>query len=299
MSDPGFHGVWPYLVSPVDGDGQVKAAVLAALVERLIRAGVHGLAPLGSTGEFAYLSWHQKRRVVEVVLEAAAGRVPVAAGVAATTTEAAVRQARAFAGMGVAGIIAVLEAYFPLDEEGVVSYFRAVAEAVPVPVILYTNPNFQRVDLSLDAIVRLAELPNVRYLKDASSNTGRLLSILGRTEGRLRLFAASAHIPLAVMMIGGVGWMAGPACLAPEASVRLYDLCAARRWDEAMETQRRLWRLNEAFARHNLAACVKGGLEMQGFAVGPPLAPQAPLSEAGRRELAAVLDALGALPPSG
>jgi 4-hydroxy-tetrahydrodipicolinate synthase len=229
-----FHGVFPYLVSPVDGDGRVKDGVLARLVDHLIAAGVHGLTPLGSTGEFAYLSWDQRRRVVEVVLEAAAGRVPVVAGVAAATTADAVRQAAAFEAMGCAGVLAVLESYFPVPDDGVVAYFTAVARAVSCPVVLYTNPSFQRSDLSLPAIERLAGLDNVRYLKDASTNTGRLLSILNRVGDRLAVFSASSHVPACVMLLGGVGWMAGPACLIPRQSVRLYELCRAGRWDEAM-----------------------------------------------------------------
>ena len=290
-----FHGVFPYLVSPVDGDGRVKDEVLARLCEHLIAEGVHGLTPLGSTGEFAYLSWPQKRRVVEVTLQAAAGRVPVVAGVAATTTAEAVRQAVELEGMGCAGILAILEAYFPVPEDGVVAYFTALAEAVSCPVVLYTNPQFQRSDLSLDAIERLAELPNIRYLKDASTNTGRLLSIMNRVGDRLGIFSASAHIPACVMLLGGQGWMAGPACLIPRQSVRLYDLCRARRWDEAMALQRELWRLNDLFARYALAACIKGGLALQGFAAGDPLPPQAALTASGRAELRAALQSIGAL----
>src|SRR5690606_1062400 len=109
-----FHGVYPYLVSPIDGDGRVKDSVLARLVDDLVEAGVHGLAPLGSTGEFAYLDWNQRRRVVEVVVEAARGRVPVVAGVAATTIAEAQRQAREMQAIGCDGILAILEAYFPL-----------------------------------------------------------------------------------------------------------------------------------------------------------------------------------------
>ena len=90
----------------------------------------------------------------------------------------------------------------------------------------------------------------------------------------MEVFAASAHIPTCVMMIGGVGWMAGPACVAPRQSVELYELCVRGDWAAAMERQRPLWSLNQAFARHNLAACIKGGLALQGYAVGDPLAPQ-------------------------
>ncbi|TVR98962.1 MAG: dihydrodipicolinate synthase family protein [Rhodospirillales bacterium] len=295
MTQDGFRGVFPYLVSPVDTDGAVMAEPLRRLVDHVIAAGVHGLTALGSTGEFAYLTWDQKQRVVEVTLEAAAGRVPVIAGVAATSTAEACRQARAFAAMGVDGIVAILEAYFPVSEDGVVAYFTAVAESVSLPVVIYTNPSFQRADLTVPAIARLAEVPNILYIKDASFNTGRLLSIIQAVEGRLSVFAASSHIPAAVMLIGGVGWMAGPACLVPAASVELYDHAAAGRWDQAIALQRRLWPLNEAFQRYALAACVKGGLELLGFPVGAPVPPQAPLGDQGRAEVRRALQTAGAL----
>jgi 4-hydroxy-tetrahydrodipicolinate synthase len=284
-----FHGVFPYLVSPVDSNGNVRADVLGRLCDDLIKAGVHGLTPLGSTGEFAYLNPEQRAAVVRTSIEAAQQRVPVVAGVASTSTQDAVAQAKAYQTLGADGILAILEAYFPLSDAQIESYFRAVADAVDIPVVIYTNPQFQRSDLTLDVIARLAEHPRIRYIKDASTNTGRLLSIMNRCGDGIRVFSASAHIPAAVMLIGGVGWMAGPACVVPRQSVALYELCKAKRWDEAMALQRRLWRLNEAFARYNLAACIKAGLAIQGYAVGDPIAPQAALTAEQRAVVEAVL----------
>jgi dihydrodipicolinate synthase/N-acetylneuraminate lyase len=295
MTEPDLHGVFPYLVSPIDEKGEVDADVLARLSRDLIAAGVHGLTPLGSTGEFAYLTWAQRRRVVEVVVQAAAKKVPVVAGVASTTIADAVMQAKEYERLGCDGILAILEAYFPLGDDGVVAYFQAIAEAVSLPVVLYTNPNFQRSDLSLPAIDKLSRVPNIRYIKDASYNTGRLLSILNKVEGRMQVFAASSHIPACVMLIGGVGWMAGPACVAPRQSVELYEICKRGDWKAAMEKQKPLWALNQAFAKYNLAACIKGGLELQGYGVGAPLPPQAPLSPEGVADVGAALRAIGAL----
>ena len=290
-----FHGVFPYLVSPIGPSGEVSADVLARLCDDLIKAGVHGLTPLGSTGEFAYLTWPQRRRVIEVVIKAAKGRVPVVAGVASTTIADAQMQAREYERLGANGILAILEAYFPIRDEGVFAYFKAIAESVSIPVVLYTNPNFQRSDLSLPVIDRLSHIPNIKYIKDASSNTGRLLSIISRVQGRMQVFSASAHIPACVMLIGGVGWMAGPACVAPRQSVELYELCHKGDWSAAMVLQRKLWNLNEAFAKYNLAACIKGGLVLQGYPVGTPLAPQEPLSPEGVEEVKRALAAIGAL----
>jgi len=283
-----FHGVFPYLVSPIDASGRVKTDVLGRLASDLIKAGVHGLTPLGSTGEFAYLNGEQRTAVVKATIEAADGRVPVVAGVASTSTADAVAQAKRYQRLGADGILAILEAYFPLKDVQVESYFRAIADAVDIPVVLYTNPQFQRSDLSLDVIARLSEHKRIRYIKDASTNTGRLLSIMNRCPD-LKVFSASAHIPAAVMLIGGVGWMAGPACIIPKQSVRLYELCRAGKWKQAMVLQRSLWRINEAFARFNLAACIKAALQIQGYAVGDPVPPQAALTADERKVVKSIL----------
>ena len=290
-----LHGVFPYLVSPVDDTGEVKKNVLSRLCRDLIDQGVHGLTALGSTGEFAYLSWQQRYQVVETVVRAADKQVPVIAGVASTTTEDAVRQAVAYEKLGCDGILAILESYFPVDEHNIKKYFQAIAESVSLPLVLYTNPHFQRSDLSLNVIDQLSYVENILYIKDASVNTGRLLSIMEIVGDRMSIFAASAHIPACVMLIGGVGWMAGPACVAPKQSVELYQLCTKEEWSAAMQLQRKMWHLNRCFAKYNLAAAIKGALELQGYSVGSPLPPQTCLSEEGKAELAHALAEIGSL----
>ena len=276
-------------MSPIDRDGRVRDEVLARLCEHLIAAGVHGLTPLGSTGEFAYLGWAQRRRVVEVTLEAAAGRVPVVAGVAATTTAEAVApgaRARARWAAPASSRSSRPTSRCPRTAWSPIS--RRSRRRSTCPVVLYTNPQFQRSRPVARRDRAPRRGPNIRYLKDASTNTGRLLSIMSRVDDRLGIFSASAHIPACVMLLGGKGWMAGPACLIPRQSVRLYELCRAGRWAEAMALQRALWRLNQLFAKYALAACIKGGLELQGFPVGDPLPPQPALDDTGRVELRAV-----------
>ena len=213
--------------------------------------------------------------MVQTTIEAAKGRVPVIAGVASTSTADAVAQAKAYQKLGADGILAILEAYFPIADAQVESYFRAIADAVDIPVVIYTNPQFQRSDLTLDVIERLAAHPRIGYIKDASTNTGRLLSIMNRCGDSIKVFSASAHIPAAVMLIGGRGLDGGPGLHHPAPERRALQSLQGKRWDEAMTLQRKLWRINEAFARFNLAACIKAGLEIQGYAVGDPVPPQA------------------------
>src|SRR5437868_13660523 len=159
----GFHGVFPYLVSPVDASGEIRTEVLGRLCDDLIEAGVHGLTPLGSTGEFAYLSSEQRTAVVQTTIRAAQKRVPVIAGVAATATADAVAQAKNYQQLGADVILAILESYFPLKDAQVEAHFRAIADAVDIPVVLYTNPQFQRSNLSLDTIAKLSAHPRIGY----------------------------------------------------------------------------------------------------------------------------------------
>jgi 4-hydroxy-tetrahydrodipicolinate synthase len=288
-----FHGIIPYLVSPIDeATGRVREKVLRELVEHLIGQGVHGLSPLGSTGEIPYLTFEQRVEIVRVVIDAAAGRVPVIPGVAAFSTTDAIRQAEALVKLGADALIVMLQTQFPVSRAGVEGYFRAVASAVPCPIVLYTNPGLGVADLTPEMVESLSAEPTIRYVKDASGRTGRILAILNRVGDRMRVFSASAHIPTVVFQLGGVGWMAGPACVIARESVALYDLARQGRWDEAYAMQRPLWRINELFEKYSLAACIKAALEVQGFAVGGPIAPQESLSAAAVGEIRAALGEL-------
>jgi 4-hydroxy-tetrahydrodipicolinate synthase len=290
-----FHGIFPYLVSPIDdASGRVRERVLRDLVEHLIRCGVHGLAPLGSTGEFAYLTFEQRGEIVRIVVDAAARRIPVVAGVAAFSTFDALRQAEAFVRLGADGLILILQQMFPVPPRGIERHFRSIAEAFPeTSMTLYTNPGLLGCELPLDVLDTLSHIPNVEYVKDASGNTGRILTLLNRMGERIKVFSASAHIPMLVLQLGGVGWMAGPACVMPRECVRLYDLVREGRPKEALVEQRKQWAMNEAFTKYSLAACIKIALRLQGFDVGEAIAPQEPLSPEAVEDIRRALAQLG------
>lgn len=286
-----FHGIFPYLVSPVEPlTGKIKEDVLRQLVSDLIAKGVHGLSPLGSTGEFAYLTQAQREEIVRIVVDETAGRVPVVPGVSAFSTEEAIEQAQRYEVLGVDGIVLMLQAYFALPPTAIVRYFRMVASAFHRPIVIYTNPGLLGVDITPAMINTLSEVPNIQYVKDASPNTGRLLTTMNLVEGRIKVFSASAHIPLVVLQMGGVGWMSGPACIFPEESVYLYELARSGDWNTAWDVQRRMWRANEVFQKYSLVACIKAGLQLQGYDVGPALLPQEPLPDQAIHEIRHVID---------
>jgi 4-hydroxy-tetrahydrodipicolinate synthase len=272
-------GIFPYLVSPVDAStGAVLEKPLRTLVDHLIRQGVHGVSPLGSTGEFAYLDRDQKAEIVRIVVDEAAGRVPVVPGVSGFSTVDALRQAETCARLGADAIVLMLQSFFPVPPAGVIDYFTTVAQQSELPICLYANPGLT-VDLPPPVVAELSHLPSIQYFKEASGNTGRILTVMNLVEDRLKMMSASAHIPLVVFQLGGVGWMAGPACLMPRTCAHLWELCQANQWDEGLALQRQMWRLNEIFQRYSLAACIKTGLQLQGFAVGDAIPPQKPLGK--------------------
>lgn len=289
-----FSGIFPYLVSPVDNQsGRILEQSLRRLLEHLIDSGVQGVSPLGSTGEFAYLSAAQREEIVRIVLDQTAGRVPVVAGVAAFSTHDALAQAERYARLGVDGLVLIMQKMFPVSPRGQTRFFADIAGALPeISMTLYTNPSLLGGDIPMAVLDELSHIQNIEYIKDASGNTGRILTMINRFGSRMRVFSASAHIPLTVFKLGGVGWMAGPACVMPKQCVELYQLAQSDDWDQALEKQKRLWRVNEAFTQYSLAACIKGALNIQGFDVGDPIAPQQPLNADAIRELREILATL-------
>jgi 4-hydroxy-tetrahydrodipicolinate synthase len=264
--------------------------VLGDLVNHLIKSGVHGLAPLGSTGEVAYLNHEQKETIIKIVVAASNGRVPVISGVGSVSTAEAVKEAVKAEKLGVDGILAIMPTYFLPSENAIIEYFTSIANAVSCPVVLYNNPKISRADLNPKLVMQLAEINNIEYFKDASGNMGRVINIVN--SNKIKLFSSSANIPATVFMLGGVGWMAGPACLIPKLCIKLFDICIQKKYSEAMELQKKIWKLNEAFQNDTPAACIKAGLILQGFEVGSPIHPQNSLSFADMEKLEKILTSL-------
>jgi len=287
-----LRGIIPFLITPLTEKGNINERVLREIVDFLIRSGVHGLNILGSTGEFAYLTSVQKKELTEIVIDETNSRVPVITGVGSTTTTEAIKEAKRAEELGSDGILVILPTYFPISEEGTYEYYAEVAKAVNCPVIVYNNPHFTKITLTPDIINKLAEIHNIQYLKEASSNIAKIINIMDLSGDRIKIFSSSALIPVLVMMMGGVGWMAGPACIIPDLCLELYQLVTDGKWEKAIELQKRIWKLNVVFQKYSLAACVKYGLEYLGFEVGKPIHPQTVLDQKAKEEIREVINKL-------
>src|SRR5699024_7213050 len=150
------------------------------------------------------------------------------------TPAEAIEQIHYYEKLGVYGVVLNLNTYFQLTSKEIVSFIRTIANSVTSDIVLYNNPKFSKVDLTPEIVIELSKEPNINYFKDATGETGRLLTIMNRTSD-IHIFSASAHIPLTVMQLGGVGWMAGPACVFPEESVHLYQLASSKNWERSEE----------------------------------------------------------------
>ena len=268
-----WHGVFPYLATPLTKDGRVDPAALAELVERVIAAGVHGVTPLGSTGEFPYLSPAAREQTIAVTVDVTRRRVPVVAGIGGFSASDAMRQAEVAARLGANGLLCILQAYFPLSDAEVIAYFRAVAETTDLPIVVYHHPELCHVRLSRRLAESLASIPTVAYIKDASGSLDLCMISPRLAELGLSVFAATALSPTASMLFGAVGWMSGPACVFPEESVRMFELCRSGRWEAAAELERAMESVLTAFRRLGPAASVKALLRADGLDVGLPAPP--------------------------
>jgi 4-hydroxy-tetrahydrodipicolinate synthase len=291
MSEPLFRGVLPALVTPFR-DGQVDEDAFVRLVERQIKGGVHGLVPVGTTGESATLSHDEHRRVVELCIKTAAGRVPVVAGTGSNSTDEAIELTRHAKAIGADAALIVTPYYNRPSQEGMYAHYAAINEAVQIPVLLYNVPSRTGVDLSNDTVARLSKLPNIVGIKDATGDLARASQQrLMCGEGWVML---SGDDPTALGYIahGGHGCISVTANVAPEQVSAFFNDALTGQWQGALYGQDRLIRLHKALFTDASPSPTKFALAHLGLCAEEARLPITPASEASRAEvLAAMRDA--------
>lgn len=270
---PNWHGVFPYLVTPSDADATLREADLKHLIDFVIDAGVHGITPLGSTGEMPFFTEETRDQVIAVAVEHAAGRVPVVGGVGGFSTAATVRQATRAKQRGVDGLLVTLQAYTPLHDAQIVQFYTDVANATDLPIVIYHHHKLCHVELSVPVAHELATLPNVYYVKESSGNLTFFNNAPALAHAGLHLFGATAISPVVSMLLGGIGWMSGPACVFPRESVVMYDLCHQGRYADAIALERAIEPALQAFRKYGPAPATKALLRARGLDMGDTVAP--------------------------
>lgn len=291
MLEPLFRGVLPALVTPFR-DGNVDEEVFVRLVERQIRGGVHGLVPVGTTGESATLSHDEHRRVVELCVRTAAGRVPVVAGAGSNSTAEAIELVRHAKTVGADAALVVTPYYNRPSQEGLYAHFAAIAEAVQLPVLVYNVPSRTSVDISNETLARLARLPNIVGVKDATGDLARASQQRLMCGEGWTMLTGDDPTALGYLAHGGHGCISVTANVAPEQCAAFFNDALTGQWQGALYGQDRLIRLHKALFADASPSPTKFALAHLGLCAEDARLPIVPASEAARKEvLAAMRDA--------
>ena len=295
MPNPLFKGAIPALVTPFR-DGGLDEDAFVALVERQIAAGVHGLVPVGTTGETATLSHDEHRRVVELCVQTAAGRVPVIAGAGSNSTVEAIELAGFAKTVGADACLVVSPYYNRPNQEGIYQHFKAINDAVQLPVVLYNVPSRTGSDVSTDTVIRLAKLPNIVGIKDATGDLTRIS--LMRLECPEDFIFLSGDDPTALgyMAHGGHGCISVTCNVTPEPVAAFMTACMGGDWPSALHLQDRMIRLHKALFMDASPSPTKFAMAQLGLCAEDVRLPVTPCAEAVRPLVLAAMREAGAEP---
>ncbi|WP_323117913.1 dihydrodipicolinate synthase family protein [Burkholderia alba] len=295
MNLSAFHGIIAYPVTPFhQHDGSVDVTMLNRLIDRLVAEGSHGIAPLGSTGESAYLGDEEWDRVAEASIKRVAKRLPVIVGISDLTTRNAVRRAKFAEAAGADAVMVLPVSYWKLGEAEIFRHYAAIADAIRLPIMVYNNPATSGIDMQPDLIVKLArEIDNVAMIKESTGDIQRMHRIAQLSDGRVPFFNGSNTLALEAFAAGAAGWCTAAPNLAPAWPARLYDACRQGDLERARTVFYRLLPYLQFLMKHGLPTAVKAGLALRDLPVGLPRLPLAPLADpAALRQLRDLLDAL-------
>jgi len=284
-----FPGIIPAVTTPFDADGSIDVAGLESNLGALLDAGIHGVVATGTMGEAGSLSTAERRTVVEAVVRAAEGRIPVIAGISSGTPAAAIALAADAAEAGASAVMMLPPLGYRADADETIAYYRAVTEAAGLPLMAYNNPEASGVDMTPDLIVRLyEEVDGVVAIKECSGDARRIPALLNAAPG-LEVLVGGDDWALEGFCAGATGWVTGVADVLPHECVDLYDACCAGDLETARAVYSRLLPLARFDMTPKLVQYFKAAMDEAGLVGGPTRPPRLPLSD---NERAALLDAM-------
>ena len=287
-----FTGVGTALVTPFAKDGSLDEAAVRRLARRQIDAGIHFLSPCGTTGEAPTLTHREKLRVVEIVVEEAAGRVPVLAGAGGYDTREVVELARDLERIGVNGLLSVTPYYNKPTQEGLYQHFRAVADATPLPIVLYNVPGRTGVNIDVQTVVRLSAVANIIGVKEASANMVQMCDIVASTPESFLLLSGDDPLIVAVMGIGGRGIICVTSNQVPAECAQIVERCERGDFAGARKLYNWLLPLIQVnFAEANPIPC-KSAMATMGLLEESYRLPLVPPAAATKERIARVLQQL-------
>src|SRR5664279_1078577 len=283
-----FKGVITALVTPLRND-RVDEEALRRLVDEQIRAGIDGLVPVGTTGESPTLSNEEHIRVIEVVVQEAKKRVPVIAGTGANATREAIELTAAAKAVGADGTLQVTPYYNKPTQDGLFRHFKAVVDAVGLPMVVYNVPGRTGCDLLPETIARLCELPLVVGVKEATGNLQRASQIIARVGDRLTMLSGDDATAFPFYALGGNGCISVVSNVVPADMAAMWDAAAAGNWGKARELHYKLFPLSEGLFIEANPIPVKAALAMMGKIADEIRPPLYPMAGAGREKVRKIL----------
>jgi 4-hydroxy-tetrahydrodipicolinate synthase len=282
-------GIIPAMVTPVASDGKINVESLRKLTNYLIEGGVHGLFPIGSQGEFYALTFEEKKRVIEVVIEETRGRVPVYAGTGAITTREAVALTQMAEAVGASAVSVLTPFFIRPNESELLEFYTSIAKATRLPVLLYNNPGRTGVNISVDFVVRASKVENIVGIKDSSGDLTLTAEYIRRTDEKFSVLAGRDTLIYGTLCYGGKGAIAATANVAPKVIVEIYEAFQAGDWKRSLEAQFRLAPLRLAFDLGTFPVVIKEALNLIGINAGVGIPPVEGISLKAKEELKEIL----------
>ena len=287
---PAIHGIIAYPITPFGRDGGVDTATLTALLEKLIGAGVHAIAPLGSTGEAAYLTEDEFDSVVDTTVNTVGRRVPVIVGASDLTTANTIRRARYAQHAGADAVMILPVSYWKLSTREIAQHYATVAAVLDIPIMAYNNPATSGIDMSPELLVQMfTEIDNLTMVKESTGDLDRMLRIRELTGNTLPFYNGSNPLILDALTAGASGWCTAAPNLRPQPCLDLYAATQAGDYAAAKAIYEDLSPLLRFIVAGGLPATVKAGLNLLGTHVGDPRLPLLPLDEAGLDQMRSLL----------
>jgi 4-hydroxy-tetrahydrodipicolinate synthase len=271
-----FRGVYTVMITPLDPSGAVDLKGLAAFTDWQVKEGIHGLIPLGSTGEFLSLSEEERDGVARTVIETVAGRVPVLIGTGAEDTRESIRLSVKAEAMGADGVMIIPPFYSTPTDDELVHHYKSIASAVTIPIMVYNNPATANVDLKPELVKRIAEIDGCDYIKESTLEVTRVRDIIRLAGDDMTVFGGILGFESFVM--GAQGWVAVASNVAPGPMARIFELVAnEKKFDEARELYLKWLPVIQAVGGQAYVAGTKSLLTHMGFGAGLPRPPRLPL----------------------
>lgn len=286
-----IEGIIPAMVTPFDQNEQLNEAALRLMVKRFVDAGVHGLFCLGTNGEFFSLSFEEKVRISEIIVEEAAGRLPVYVGAGCASTTETIQLAKRLEAAGADALSIITPYFLSYTQQELLYHYQSVAEATALPIVLYNIPARTTNALQPKTVAKLAEISNIIGIKDSSGSFDTILQYIEQTPPSFSVLAGTDSLILATLMAGGKGAIAATANIFPEAVVSIYENWKKADFAKAEEAQRVLRAIRNAFQLGTLPSVLKAFLNKMGVPAGPSRRPVLALTPEADKQLQLVYEA--------